>query len=142
METQAGLPAAGAEYAAVQSPRRAHHRGLDIAAGLLGAVTAIGMALVLLLGTVAVACVLARARHADAETVATRILAHTIAVDAIGAALLCLLVLIAFFSGGTSPHGSAAATAAGRPWPCGCGRCPRRSGSRLPCWLSAVAPDR
>jgi hypothetical protein len=58
------------------------------------------MAVVLFLGTVAVTLVLARARHADAEAVATRVLAHTIALDAIGTALLCLVVLVAFFSGG------------------------------------------
>ncbi|HEX3829326.1 MAG TPA: hypothetical protein VHV82_18850 [Sporichthyaceae bacterium] len=100
MGTQAGLPAEGTGCAVAPLWRRARRRGLDIAAGLLGAVTAVGMAVVLFLGTVAVAFVLARVRHADAETVATRILAHAIAVDAIGAVLLCLLVLIAFFSGG------------------------------------------
>jgi hypothetical protein len=79
---------------------RANRRAADLAPGFLGAVTTIGMALVLCLGAVAVAFLLARVRHADTAAVAAGIAAHLAGIDVVGALVLSFMVLGAFFCGG------------------------------------------
>jgi len=80
--------------------RRPTARRLDLAAGFLGAITAIGMTVVLFLGAVAIMFLVARVRHAGAAAVAAEVLSHTATTDVVGALLLSLMVLGAFFCGG------------------------------------------
>jgi hypothetical protein len=80
--------------------RRPRRSGSDVAAGFLGAVTALGMAVLLFLGTVAVAFLIARTGDGDATAVAARVLSDTVRLDVLGALLLSSVVLGAFFAGG------------------------------------------